>query len=79
MKKSFAAIQSFHTVPFARDTKNHFGYKALIIHGESSARADISAWLLPYGKENNNLNKKHEVCIKICSTRVRFSRRMEFY
>ena len=25
----------------------------------------ISAWLLTYGKEKDNLNKKHEVCVKI--------------
>ncbi len=31
----------------------------------NSARAEIPARLLTYGKEKTNLNKKHEVCVKI--------------
>ena len=31
-------------------------------HGQISARAEIPARLLTYGKEKTNLNKKHEVC-----------------
>ena len=32
-----------------------------LLHGEISARAEISARRLRYGKEENDLNKKHEV------------------
>ncbi len=33
------------------------------LHGQISARAEIPARLLTYGKEKTNLNKKHEeVC-----------------
>ena len=35
--------------------------------GEISAMAEISTWLLAYGKETNTLNTKHEVRIKIYS------------
>ena len=35
------------------------------LHGQISARAEIPARLLTYGKEKTNLNKKHEVCVKI--------------
>ena len=33
------------------------------MHREISARAEISSRRLMYGKEKNNLNKKHEVCL----------------
>ena len=34
------------------------------LHGEISARAEIPARLLTYGKEKTNLNKKHECVLK---------------
>jgi hypothetical protein len=35
------------------------------LHVEIPARTEISVRLLTYEKEKNNVNKKHEVCIKI--------------
>ena len=36
-------------------------FHGISLHGEISARAEISAQRLRYGKEENDLNKKHEV------------------